>query len=200
MLGDGAPGVPSFRGWSRVQVAARPSRRRSKSSPVSEPPVARSWPWANSPVAARGAGRRTALELLVEHDDPRDALKDPRIAELEDARRAWRGAFDTVVRTAPNVGERAAVIRFSTPFQVHPLVATTWARRLAPRPVIAANDDYLPGRVNFSVRGGEGSLIAALRRALPGQAGEFAHGHDRATGGSLAPDDFERLLEGLGLR
>jgi hypothetical protein len=26
-----------------------------------------------------------------------------------------------------------------------------------------------------------------------------ADGHDRATGGSLRPDDFERLLAGLGL-
>jgi single-stranded-DNA-specific exonuclease len=63
--------------------------------------------------------------------------------------------------------------------------------------VIAANDGYLPGRVNFSVRGGTGDLRAALRRALPDAAGEFAHGHPRATGGSLAPAAFERLLRAL---
>src|SRR3712207_2825422 len=96
------------------------------------------------------------------------------------------------------VGERVAVLRFRSPAQVHPLVATTWSRRLAPRVVLAANDDYLaPGLVNFAVRGGDGDLRAFLREALPDATGEFAHGHDRATGGSLSADDFERLLTGL---
>ena len=57
-----------------------------------------------------------------------------------------------------------------------------------------------PGRVSFAVRGGSADLRAVLRQALPDACGEFAHGHDRATGGSLAPDDFERLLDGLELR
>ena len=41
--------------------------------------------------------------------------------------------------------------------------------------------------------------LLVLRAALPDVRGDFAHGHDRATGGSLAPEDFERLLDGLGL-
>lgn len=156
-------------------------------------------PLINAPRRGPAGPVRTALALLVEHEDPKAALADPRIAELEESRQAWRAAFDEVVRTAPQVGERAAVIRFSTPFQVHPLVATTWARRLKPRPVIAANDDYLPGRVNFSIRGGEGNLRELLRDALPDVGGEFAHGHDRATGGSLSYEDFERLMRALGV-
>ena len=66
---------------------------------------------------------------------------------------------------------------------------------------MAANDGYLaPGVVNFAVRGGAGDdLRAFLRAALPEASGEFAHGHDRATGGSLPPDAFEALLRGLGL-
>jgi single-stranded-DNA-specific exonuclease len=104
-----------------------------------------------------------------------------------------------VRKLPPRVGDRAALIRFSSPYQLHPLVAAQWARRLAPRVVIAANDDYLPGRVNFAVRGGTGDLRALLRGALPDATGEFAHGHDRATGGSLTPDEFGRLLAALGL-
>jgi len=144
---------------------------------------------------------RTALALLVEHDEPKAALADPRVAELEDARAEWRAGFDQVVRTAPQVGQDVAVIRFSTPYQVHPLVATTWARRLAPRMVMAANDDYLPGRVNFAVRGGAkgDDLRARLRAALPDATGELGNGHPRATGGSLVPEEFERLLAGLGV-
>ena len=177
----------------------RDALKRPECDGVPKTAVTKLVPLINAPRRAADGPVRIALALLVEHDDPRDALRDPRIAELEEARRAWRAAFDEVVRTAPKVGERASVIRFSTPFQVHPLVATTWARRLAPRPVIAANDDYLPGMVNFAIRGGDGDLRALLREALPGVGGEFAHGHDRATGGSLSYEDFERLLRALGV-
>ena len=163
--------------------------------------VRRLVPLVNAPRRLPDGPVRTALALLVEHDDPKAALADPRLAELEAAKAAWRGGFDAAVRTAPRVGERVAAIVFSSPFQVHPLVATTWARRLAPRVVLAANAGYLPGRVNFAVRGGpSGSdLRALLRDALPGQGGEYAHGHDRATGGSLPPEAFERLLSALGV-
>ncbi len=65
--------------------------------------------------------------------------------------------------------------------------------------MLAANDGYLPGRVSFSIRGGEGDLRALLHAALPDATGEYAHGHARATGGSLAPEGFERLLAALGL-
>jgi single-stranded-DNA-specific exonuclease len=157
-------------------------------------------PLVNAPRRLPDGPVRTALALLVEHDDPREALRDPRIAELEAAKREWRAEFDRVVRTAPRmVGEQVALVRFASPAQVHPLVATTWQRRLAPRVVLAANDDYLaPGVVNFSVRGGDGDLRALLRTALPDATGEFAHGHDRATGGSLPAADFDRLLAALG--
>jgi single-stranded-DNA-specific exonuclease len=141
---------------------------------------------------------RDALALLVEHEDPHAALADPRVELLEEAKRAWKVEFDRVVRTAPRVGDEVALIRFSSRCQVHPLVATTWERRLAPRAVMAANDGYLPGRVNFSVRGGHASLLALLRRAPPAGEGEFADG-DGATGGSLIQDEFERLLRALGL-
>jgi single-stranded-DNA-specific exonuclease len=153
----------------------------------------------NAPRGVPGGPVRTALALLVDHDDPASALADPRVEELEAARHAWRAEFDRVVRTPPRVGGRAAVLRFASPCQVHPVVAQTWARRLAPRVVIAANDGYLPGRVNFAARGGEGSLVALLRGALPDAGGDFAHGHDRATGGSLEPGDFARLMTALGL-
>lgn len=151
----------------------------------------------NAPRRCPDGPVRTALALLVEHDDPADALLDPRVAELEAAKRAWKAEFDRVVRTPPQVGASVAVIRFSSAFGVHPLVATTWARRLAPRVVIVANDGYLEGRVSFAARGGTASLPALLRAALPGVEGELSHGHDRASGGTLDPADFERMLAAL---
>jgi single-stranded-DNA-specific exonuclease len=159
-------------------------------------------PLVNAPRRLRDQadGVRTALALLVEHDDPRAALADPRVAVLEAARTTWRAAFDRAVRTAPQVGPRVAVLRFDEPAQVHPLVATTWERRLRPRPVLAANAGWLPGRVNFAVRGGppDLDLRLLLRDALPEGAGhEMAHGHSRATGGSLPEDLFSLLLKRL---
>ena len=160
--------------------------------------ITRLVPLVNAPRRLRGGPVRTALELLVEHEDARAALADPRVAVLREAKDEAGAAFKTAVRTAPVVGEHVAVIRFSMPYQVHPLVAMTWARRLAPRPVLVANDGWVPGRVNFSVRGGEGDLRALLRAALPEPAeGEVGNGHARATGGSLPPQGFEKLLLGL---
>jgi single-stranded-DNA-specific exonuclease len=155
----------------------------------------------NAPRRVPGGPVRTALALLVEHDRAQEALADGRIGALEEARRAWREAFAAVVRTPPVVGPTAALLRFASPFQVHGVVATTWARRLAPRVVLAANDGYVPGRVHFSARGGgDVSLPQLLRAALPDAEGEYAHGHDRATGGSLPRGDFERLVAALDLR
>lgn len=160
--------------------------------------IAKLVPLVNAPRRVRGGPVRVALALLVEHEDPRAALADPRIEELRAARAEARGAFERAVRTAPEVGPGVAVIRFSEPFQVHPLVATTWTRRLGPRPVLAANDGWIDGRVNFAIRGGDGDLRALLRAALPDpREGEVGNGHPRATGGSLPPDEFLRLLSGL---
>lgn len=155
-------------------------------------------PLVNAPRRVRGGPVRTSLELLVESEDARAALSDPRVAVLREAKDAARAAFEAAVRTAPAVGPHVAVIRFDAPFQVHPLVATAWARRLAPRPVLAANDGWVDGRVNFSIRGGSGDLRALLRAALPHpREGEAGNGHERATGGSLPPEEFETLLRGL---
>jgi single-stranded-DNA-specific exonuclease len=151
----------------------------------------------DSPRRVPGGPVRTALALLIDHDGPEEALLDPRIAELEAAKRTWKAEYDRLVDTTPAMDEALAVLRISSTCRVHPLIATMWARRLAPRLVIVANDAYLDGRVDFAIRGGTG-LTARLRHALPDAGGEFAHGSDRASGGCLTPDDFERLLIALG--
>lgn len=104
------------------------------------------------------------------------------------------------MRLPPRIAGDVAVIRFSSPAQIHPLIATRWAPRLAPKIVIAANDGYLPGRVNFAVRSAsQVDLLALLRGLGLGRVeGEFANGHPRATGGSVPPHEFERVLAALG--
>jgi single-stranded-DNA-specific exonuclease len=154
-------------------------------------------PLVNAPRRGPNGPVSTALEILVGATDARAALADPRIEILEDAKARWREAFAAALRIAPQVEAGLAVIRISSPYQIHPLVAQTWANRLAPDVVLVANADYIPGRVNFAVRGGSGDLRTKLREALPLQTGEFAHGHDRATGGSLPADKFEELVHAL---
>lgn len=154
-------------------------------------------PLVNAPRRAPDGPVATALELLVEATDARAALADPRIEILKTAKERWRNAFNAALRVAPDVQAGLALIRISSPYQIHPLVAQTWARRLAPDVVLVANADYIPGMVNFAVRGGRGDLRTKLRAALPSQGGEFAHGHDRATGGSLRADRFEELVRAL---
>ena len=161
-------------------------------------------PLVNAPRRLPGQEAvRVALAVLIEHDSPKSALADQRITVLEDAKKQWRAAFDAAVKTAPKVVGDVALIRFSSDCQVHPLVAQTWMSRLAPKAVIAANADYVPGMVNFACRGGPPGvdLRDLLKRALPDAVRpgvEFAHGHPQATGGSLPADDFDRLTKALG--
>ena len=161
-------------------------------------------PLVNAPRRVPGQDAvRTALAILIEHDSPKAALADRRIAVLEAAKKQWRGAFEAAVKTAPRVVGDVALIRFTSDCQVHPLVAQTWMSRLAPKAVIAANTDYVPGFINFACRGGPpgADLRDLLKHALPDAVRpgvEFAHGHPQATGGSLPAADFDRLIRALG--
>lgn len=125
------------------------------------------------------------------------------LSRVTQARQVVRAETDRCARTAPVAGDGVALLRFSSRAQVHPLVAIRWARRLRPRIVVAANDGYLPGRVNLVVRcdDREIDLLQWLRTRpfVPSDEGEYANGHARATGGSLSLADFARFLAAIGL-
>ena len=99
-------------------------------------------------------------------------------------------------------GEPVALVRFSSPARVHPLIAQQWRGRLPKYAIMAANDGYVPGRTNFSMRGNAGiDLLAMLARhgeALGIDEPEYGNGHHAATGGSLPTEVFERLLGSMG--
>ena len=144
---------------------------------------------------------RVALSLLVEAESPKAALADKRIEELDACKQEYRAEFDRCMKTAPQVGDEVALIRFSSDYQVHPLVAQTWLRRLSPKIVISANDGYTAGNTHFACRGGpdDVDLRAFLKSKLPDAQGEFAHGHTKATGGSIPHAEFDRLVKALEL-
>lgn len=141
-----------------------------------------------------------ALDLLLSANDPAAILKSPHAAALEACREEVKAEVDRVARTAPKIAGNVALIRFSSGAQIHPLIATRWAPRLAPKIVVVANDGYLPGRVNFALRSASKTDLLAFLRELPlaPVEGEFANGHPRATGGSIPPADFERFVAALG--
>src|SRR5690606_15086745 len=107
--------------------------------------------------AARRAGRyrpQAALDVLLAAAG-RAAIargSSPGVAGLVACREEVNAELARVTRVPPRIAGEVALVRFSSPAQVHPLVATRWVSRLAPKIVIAANDGYLPGRVNFAVR------------------------------------------------
>lgn len=160
-------------------------------------------------AALINAARRTphyrperALAVLLAAPGPREIARRevPGTDDLVACRSEVRAELDRVARTPPRIANNVALLRFSSPAQIHPLIATRWAARLAPKIVIAANDGYLPGRVNFAVRSASSvDLLAFLRGlGLGSVEGEFANGHPRATGGSIPPHELARMLEALG--
>jgi single-stranded-DNA-specific exonuclease len=158
----------------------------------------------NASRRAPGDPGRRALGVLLAARGPRDISAGlvPGVEELRRCRAVVQAELARCSRVPPRFLGRVALLRFSSEAQIHPVVATRWTRRLAGHIVIAANDGYLPGRVSFAMRTTASVNLVALLRGLPTGpvAGEFAHGHPRATGGSVPPADFERILGALGER
>lgn len=159
-------------------------------------------------VALLNAARRAAsyqpslaLDVLLAARGPADIAKAlvPGVDALAACRAEVNAEVLRVARVAPKIIGDVAVIRFTSGAQIHPLIATRWTQRLAPKIVLVANDGYLPGRVNFVVRCAAPIDLLAFLRGLPlgPVEGEFANGHPRATGGSVPPAEFERLLAAL---
>lgn len=141
----------------------------------------------------------TALEHARSVEDL-SSVDTPGVVTLKAYRERVAAELARCSRVAPRRIGRMMLIRFSSSAQVHPVVATKWTRRLAPAIVIAANDGFIAGRVNFAVRSAEPIDLLEWLRTLPftpQDTAEYANGHARATGGSLSPDDFERFLDAV---
>ncbi|MBC8104076.1 MAG: phosphoesterase [Cytophagales bacterium] len=104
-------------------------------------------------------------------------------------------------KTAPRFAGDWALLRFSSPCQIHGPLASSWVGRLPRHLVLAANDGYTPGNVHFSVRTRrpDENLLTRLR-AFRADLGvpELGQGHAEATGGVLPVATFEKLLGLLG--
>jgi hypothetical protein len=155
----------------------------------------------NAPKRSAAHDVAAAWSVLRAATGPSD-IAQGRVPGVEILRAARADVMAEVARcakTRPIVGPRAVLIAFRSAARVHPLVAMRWASRFPDKIVIAANEGYLPGRVNFAMRSRAGLDLLAwlhgLGAPLPGESG---HGHPGATGGSMEPADFQRLLLAMG--
>lgn len=156
----------------------------------------------NAPRRASAGDAGPALALLLRCGSPRELLRGghPETAALEAARAEVAEAMAQARRVPPKVRGEIALVRVSSPCQVHPLLAQQWRARFRDRIVIAANTGYREGWVHFAVRTlADIDLVAFLARHRPEGAGpEYGQGHRQATGGALRHADWDRLAASLG--
>ncbi|HZD59972.1 MAG TPA: hypothetical protein VE439_05910 [Anaerolineae bacterium] len=82
--------------------------------------------------------------------------------------------------------------------QVHPLIAKVWSQRLSDYIVIAANEDFIPGKVSFSVRTATGINLLDFLAEFKVEGEEIGYGHEAAAGGVVTKAQFAKLLRRLG--
>lgn len=157
----------------------------------------------NAPRRTASADATPALTLLLTGDGPKAITKgdDADARALAAAKAEVRDAVEAARRVPPRVAGDVAVIRFSSPCQIHPLIAQQWRGRLKDKIVLAANTGYRDGWVHFAARSARGeNLVDFLSRHRPaGADSRYGSGHAQATGGALRPADWNAFVTGLGL-
>ena len=155
--------------------------------------------------AARRASKyqpEAAVRALLDHPSARDFVTSSSsdVAALREAREEVKRELAEAKKSAPKFAGNVALIRVRSAVQVHPVIAQIWRTRLPKYIVIVANEGYIPGRVNFSMRTASNvNLLDFLRGIDLGEGeGSYARGHDQATGGSLPLDRWNKLLAALG--
>ncbi|PWN36526.1 DHH phosphoesterase, partial [Meira miltonrushii] len=184
-------------------------------------------------VAMINAPRRTplhdafvswkALDVSESPLDVLDAEKNPSFERLNEARRLVASETEKQTHTPPKFSKdsRVALLTISTPYQVHPSIATRWsgtlkgAKRL--EIVMCANtgfDGQKERYVHFSCRianaakaRGENPNIIELLNDYAARdpsflddlresgQGSFARGHREASGGILSPPFWRRFVD-----
>ncbi|ROW01057.1 hypothetical protein VSDG_02825 [Cytospora chrysosperma] len=179
----------------------------------------------NEAVSLINAPRRTsafnvsaAWAALTAAKSPVDLLRN---RDLLAARAEVNAEVERCTHTAPKFSSdgKVAVFRMNSEAQIHPVIATRWAGHLQSSKlevVMAANEGYLPGKVNFSCRVPrsarardppvniievlEGIAARSPDETLRTRLGEsFARGHKEASGGIVQVNEFEELIEIMGV-
>ena len=142
-----------------------------------------------------------AAIALLNHPDPRSLVNSssPEVEQLRRDREEVKRELEIARKVAPVFAGKVALLHLNSPCQIHPLIAQSWRGRLPKYVVIAANEGYIPGRINFSARSNSINVLEFLRsHTLEAGEGNYGHGHDQASGGSLPLDRWQQLLTQLG--
>jgi single-stranded DNA-specific DHH superfamily exonuclease len=156
----------------------------------------------NSARRASQYNPEVAVRALLTHDSPRSLVNSNthEVEQLREARKEVQAAMEQAKKAAPVFSGNVALVRINSPCQIHPLIAQSWRTRLPKYIVMVANEGYIPGRVNFSVRTASGINVLDFLKNVdlsPGE-GSYGHGHDSASGGSLPVERWNELLSSLG--
>ncbi|HEY9605495.1 MAG TPA: ATP-dependent DNA ligase [Allocoleopsis sp.] len=156
----------------------------------------------NSARRASQYDPEVAVRALLTHDSPRSLVNSDTedVEQLRIARKEVQAAMEQAKKAAPVFSGNVALVRINSPCQIHPLIAQSWRTRLPKYIVMVANEGYIPGRVNFSVRTASGINVLDFLKNVdlsPGE-GSYGHGHDSASGGSLPVERWNELLSSLG--
>lgn len=142
-----------------------------------------------------------AARALLNHPNPKALVNSESadVQQLRSAREEVKLALDEARKAAPIFSGNVALLRMNSPCQIHPLIAQSWRGRLPKLVVIAANEGYMPGRVNFAARSNTVNVLEFLRsQNISAGEGSYGHGHDQASGGSLSIELWNELLAKLG--
>jgi single-stranded DNA-specific DHH superfamily exonuclease len=115
----------------------------------------------------------TAARALLTHASARELRRSasPEVEALRVAREEVKRALAEAKMAAPKFAGNVALIRVNSRCQVHPVIAQIWRTRLPKYIVIVANEGYIPGRVNFSVRSAAGiNLLDFCGRSISATA------------------------------
>lgn len=139
----------------------------------------------------------TALIAAIRTFGSKRVAASPALAA---AREEVKAELNRARLVARRVRDGVALIRFSSPAQIHPLVAQQWRGRLKGHVVPADNTGYRPGWVHFAVRAADDrDLVGFLAEHRPPGADEmYGSGHPLATGGALRPAAWNGFVAGLG--
>jgi single-stranded-DNA-specific exonuclease len=158
----------------------------------------------NAPRRSASGNARPALDLLLRARGPEEIAsgRHPETALLREAVAEVKRALDEARRVPPKFAGRVAMLRLHSPCQIHPLVAQSWTGRLRGQIVMAMNTGFREGYVHFAARSATGeNLVAFLREHAPPGSGDdeaYGNGHERATGGALKHESWNRFAAGLG--
>lgn len=155
----------------------------------------------NAPRRAASGDSSPALALLMKANGPKEILSGslPETAELFAAKEEVKAALEKAKRVPPRIVGDVALIQFSSPCQIHPLVAQSWRGRLKDKIVIAANTGYRPGWTHFAARTAtDANLITFFAAHKPAGADEhYGGGHVQASGGALKPEQWKWFLDSI---